>query len=416
VNAIYDVGFVLWTTLCQMAPYLLFGFGVAGLLSVAVSQETVERHMGGRGFLPVLKAALIGVPLPLCSCGVIPVATSLRKHGAGKGSTIAFLLSTPQTGVDSIMVTYGMLGPVFAVFRPVVAFVTGLIGGWLTDVLDPDQRTDGISEKPSCTDECCAPKHNRHWLVRAIRYAFVVLPADIGKPLLLGLVISGVIGAFVPPDFFSGKLGHGIGAMFVMMLIGIPLYVCATASVPIAAALMMKGVSPGAALVFLITGPATNAAAIATIWKVLGRKTASIYLMTVAVTALGAGILLDGLFTVGGLSTGHMCHTMLPRWVEITSAIVLIAVLGYSLVASIGRKRAALIEEGATTLVLDIEGMTCNQCAEGVRRALEEHDGVVSARVDLKTGKAIVACRNHDVGGHLSALVAGLGFKVKAIT
>jgi uncharacterized protein len=174
VNAIYDVGFVLWTTLCQMAPYLLFGFGVAGLLSVAVSQETVERHMGGRGFLPVLKAALIGVPLPLCSCGVIPVATSLRKHGAGKGSTIAFLLSTPQTGVDSIMVTYGMLGPVFAVFRPVVAFVTGLIGGWLTDVLDPDQRTDGISEKPSCTDECCAPKHNRHWLVRAIRYAFVV--------------------------------------------------------------------------------------------------------------------------------------------------------------------------------------------------------------------------------------------------
>ena len=413
---LYDVGFELWMTLCQMAPYLLFGFGIAGLLSVAVSQETVERHMGGTGFLPVLKAALIGVPLPLCSCGVIPVAASLRKHGAGKGATIGFLLSTPQTGVDSIMVTYGMLGPVFAVFRPVVAFITGLIGGWLTDVFDPDRHTDGISETRPCTDECCAPKHNRHWLVRAIRYGFVALPADIGKPLAVGLVISGVIGAFVPPDFFSGRLGHGIGAMFVMMLIGIPLYVCATASVPIAVALIMKGVSPGAALVFLITGPATNAAAIATIWRVLGRKTALIYLMTVAVTALGAGILLDGLFTVGSLNAGHMCHTMPPGWIGITSAIVLLAVLGYSLVASMGKTRAAPGEEGAITLVLDIEGMTCNQCAEGIRRALEEHDGVVSARVDLKSGKAIVACRNQDVGGDLLALVAGLGFKIKAMT
>lgn len=128
------VGF--WETFVAIAPYMLLGFGMAGLLSVTMSQATVERHMGGKGFLPAIKAVLLGIPLPLCSCGVLPVAASLRKHGASRGATAAFLLSTPQTGIDSVLVTYGLLGPVIAIFRPIVAFFTGLIGGWLTDVFD----------------------------------------------------------------------------------------------------------------------------------------------------------------------------------------------------------------------------------------------------------------------------------------
>jgi uncharacterized protein len=333
VDLLLKMGLELWLTLTAMAPYLLFGFAVAGALSIAVSQETVERHMGGRGLLPVFKAALIGVPLPLCSCGVIPVATSLRKHGASKGATVAFLLSTPQTGVDSILVTYALLGPVFAIFRPIVAFVTGLVGGWLTDVMEPDKSKEPEHGGPKkCHDECCAHTHNQNRFVRALRHGFVVLPRDISKPLIAGLVIAGVIAGLVPPDFFAGRLGSGIWAMLAMMLLGIPLYVCATASVPIAAALIMKGVSPGAALVFLITGPATNAATIAIIWKVLGRRTALVYLGTVAVTALGAGILLDRLITTSSVQHGeHMACCMLPDWIGVASAVLVLIILGSAL-------------------------------------------------------------------------------------
>lgn len=335
-----EIGLQLWSTLAEMAPYLLFGFGVAGILSVLVSQETVERHIGGRGFMPVFKAALFGVPLPLCSCGVIPVAASLRKHGASKGATLAFLLSTPQTGVDSILVTYGMLGPVFAVFRPVVALVTGLLGGWLTNISQSSEEKDEhASNHVQCHDECCAHRTRAGKLVRAIRHGFVVLPRDIVKPLLVGLLASGLISAFVPGDFFAGVTGHGIGEMFVMMLIGIPLYVCATASVPIAAALIIKGVSPGAALVFLITGPATNAATIVMVWKMLGKKTALIYLGTVALTALGAGILLNHLPVLFGIAPAHAMHQMLPAWIGNASGIILLVVLVFALLSS--RKSAA---------------------------------------------------------------------------
>jgi uncharacterized protein len=322
----------LWSTLAEMAPYLLFGFGVAGILSVLVSQETVERHIGGRGFMPVFKAALFGVPLPLCSCGVIPVAASLKKHGASKGATLAFLISTPQTGVDSILVTYSLLGLVFAVFRPVVALVTGLIGGWLADISESNEEKNEHARNPApCHDECCHPHGGASKLVRAIRYGFVILPRDIARPLLVGLLAAGVIAALVPKDFFLGTMGSGIGQMFVMMLIGIPIYVCATASVPIAASLILKGVSPGAALVFLITGPATNAAAIAAIWKMLGRKTALIYLGTVAVTALGAGILLNHLFVLTGIDPAHAAHQMLSPWIGNASAIILLCILGFAL-------------------------------------------------------------------------------------
>jgi len=161
-----------WMTLSEMSPYLLFGFFVAGLLSILVSRTLVERHLGGRGFWPLIKASIFGVPLPLCSCGVIPVAMSLHKHGASKGSTISFLLSTPQTGVDSIFVTFSLLGPLFAVFRPIAAFATGVIGGGIVSLFD---RTKTQSEQAVCTDDCCS-EDKRTRLLGGFKFAFVTLP------------------------------------------------------------------------------------------------------------------------------------------------------------------------------------------------------------------------------------------------
>ena len=327
-----------WATFTEMAPYLLFGFAVAGILSVLISQEKIERHLGAKGLLPVLKASLFGVPLPLCSCGVIPVAASLRKHGAGRGATMAFLLSTPQTGADSILVTYSLLGPVFAIFRPIAAFVTGVAGGWLADRLDRPTKEEAPkdADEDTCTDECCAPKTDRGRLFRMLKYGFVVLPRDIAKPLLIGVLVAGAIGALVPDDFFTALVGSGLAAMLVMMLLGIPIYVCATASVPIAAVLIAKGVSPGAALVFLMTGPATNAATITTVWKVLGKSTAFVYLGTVAGTALISGILLDYVFDVSGMTPNRVPHRMLPDWTDTAAAVVLLVVLG---AAAVRRRR-----------------------------------------------------------------------------
>jgi uncharacterized membrane protein YraQ (UPF0718 family) len=318
-----------WDTIADMSPYLLFGFFVAGLLSVLISQQFVERHLGGRGVWPLLKASLFGVPLPLCSCGVIPVSMSLHKHGASKGSTIAFLLSTPQTGVDSIFVTLSLLGPVFAIFRPFAALVTGLVGGTLVDVFGHSAEAQNtIPEK--CTDECCSDD-KRGRLAKGLRYGFVTLPRDIGKAMLVGLAVAAFISALVPRNFFAESLGTGIFAMVVMMFLGIPVYVCATASVPVAAALILKGLTPGAALVFLMTGQATNAASFVTIWKVLGKPTAITYLATVAGCALLSGVMLD--YVAGGIDFDIAARPgwMLPDVVKYASASVLLAVLGFAL-------------------------------------------------------------------------------------
>ena len=289
----------------------------------------MERHLGGGGIWPLVKASIFGVPLPLCSCGVIPVSMSLHKHGASKGATISFLLSTPQTGVDSIFVTLSLLGPVFAVFRPLAAFVTGIFGGALVDVIG--RATNDKGQQPECTDECCNDAGRKNKIARGLKYGFVTLPRDIGKAMFVGLLIAAVISAIVPDGYFAEKLGTGILAMVVMMFLGIPVYVCATASVPVAAALILKGLTPGAALVFLMTGPATNAASFVTIWKSLGRSTAIAYLSAVAGCALLGGILLD--YIAGGVAFDVVARPgwMLPEVVKYISAAVLLGVLAFGI-------------------------------------------------------------------------------------
>ena len=337
-----------WFVLGQMAPYLLLGFAVAGGLSVWVSPEWVERHLGGRGMWPVLKASLFGVPLPLCSCGVIPVSASMRRHGASRAATTAFLLSTPQTGVDSIAVTYALLGPVFAVFRPLAAFLTGLVGGGLVHWFgERDERAPAGAGKEACCHSCCEGKEEAGKLVRAWRHGFVALPKDVALALLVGVVIAGGLAALVPEDSLAGYVGGGVLSVLIMMAVGVPVYVCATASVPIAAGFMHMGASPGAALAFLIAGPATNAATVATTWKVLGRRTAMIYLLTVAASAFGCGLLLDGFMPAAAGTLPQLAaheHGMV-QWYHHAAAVVLVLVFVFSWVY--GRESGAAHEGGA---------------------------------------------------------------------
>ncbi len=351
--SVLKIGWESWLVLGQMAPYLLFGFLAAGVLSVCILPEFVERHLGGRGLRPVLKATLFGVPLTLCSCAVIPVVASFRRHGASRAAATSFLLSTPQTGIDSIAITYGLLGPVVAVFRPIIAFLTGLVGGVLVWWLgEPEEDRQNGEAANHCQESCCTGRGRRNVVWRALEYGFVVLPRDIGLPVLAGVVIAGTISALVPANFVPTYLGGGIVSIAAMMLLGLPLYVCASASVPIAAGLIHAGVSPGAALAFLISGPASNAATLTTVWKLFGRRTTLLYLVAIVVSAIGGGLLLDWLMAallaavpplagtmpdahsvdaaVGGVSLG---------WPSALSAVLLLGVVAFSLTA--GRKPAA---------------------------------------------------------------------------
>jgi hypothetical protein len=241
----------------------------------------------------------------------------------------------------------------------------------------------------------------------------VALARDISKSLAVGLILAGVISGVVPDDYFAGLLGGGIGSMLVMMLLGIPMYVCATASVPIAAALIAKGVSPGAALVFLMTGPATNGATIATIWKVMGRRVAIIYLISIALTALASGALLDHLFAVSGVPVGVHVHGRGLGWVQTISAIGLLAVLAAALVpstASAVENSPAGSEKQAVGLA--IRGMTCDHCVQSVRRALQECPGVELADVRLRPGRAVVRGNGFDVETLLNA-IRGLNYEAE---
>jgi len=400
----------LWETLREMAPFLIFGFFVAGVLSVLIQPEVVERHLGGRGLWQVIKAAIFGVPLPLCSCGVIPVAASLRRHGAGSGATTSFLISTPQTGVDSIMVTLSLLGPVFAVFRPLISFVSGLLGGSLVTYFG---SSAGSREepRPKCVEECCTGVEIQGKIPRVLRYGFITLPRDINKALIIGVLVAGAISALVPDDYFSWILGGGIVSMLVMMAVGIPIYVCATASVPVAAALIAKGVSPGAALVFLMTGPATNAATVTTVWKIMGKRTAGIYLGTVAVSSVAAGLFLDYIFEAGALPVASGMPWMVPGYVKTISAGALLAIMvaAFFRPSKVGEK--PMTKEAGQTLKLTIEGMSCDHCARSIQRALVESPGVQSAVVDLKSGEALVTGEDLDTAV-LSEAIEELGYKV----
>lgn len=311
-----------WYILSLSAPYVLFGFFVAGLLKAFVPDDFIARHLGSKGGGGLFKAALFGIPIPLCSCGVLPAAAGIRKQGASKGATTAFLISTPETGVDSIAVSWVLLDPLMAVLRPVAAFITALITGQMVHILDPE-KPDEQPEQPAKIplsgaeknhkDSCsAAPQQNNQGkkevklerLISGMRFAFGDLYREIIVWFFVGIVIAGAIGVFVSPLLIETWLGNPLVAMLVMLVVATPLYVCATASTPIAAALVLKGLNPGAALVFLLVGPATNMAALSVITRVLGKRTMAIYLLGIMVCSFVLGFAVDIVYSWVDLTVG----------------------------------------------------------------------------------------------------------------
>ena len=249
----------------EMSPYLLLGFLFAGILRVVFPRRIITRYMGQRNFGSVLNASLLGVPMPLCSCGVLPTGIGFYKNGASRGSTISFLISTPQTGVDSIFATYSLLGLPLAMIRPVVALVTGVFGGLMGNLAD----RNGKVEKHEM--EAGEEEYERS-VKELFRYGFVELLQDISKWLIIGMLVAAFLSVLIPDDFFTRNISSEYLAMGLMLLASVPLYICATGSIPIAAVLLMKGLSPGAALVLLMAGPATNIATMAVIGNAMGKR------------------------------------------------------------------------------------------------------------------------------------------------
>ncbi len=304
-----------WHILNESSVYILFGFSAAAILKTFIPDSLVKKQLGGNGSGSVLKAALFGIPIPMCCCGTVPFALGLRKQGASRGATTAFLISTPETGVDSIAITYALLGPLFAVYRPIAAFFSAIFAGFLENIFNKDEDTIGLGQQdpePSCGCDSCPsggesvannsilPLKERFG--NSIKYAFGDLLGDIGKWLLIGLFISGIISYAVPDDFFSRYLGGGFISYIVMLVMGIPIYICATSSTPLAAALILKGMSPGAALIFLLAGPATNAATMAVVGSTMGKRSLVIYLSSIAVAAVICGYILDLIFGGAGIN------------------------------------------------------------------------------------------------------------------
>ena len=341
VDWLATVGRGAWGVWVEMAPYLLFGFAVAGILSVWLSAGWVKRHLGGHGWRDSLRAALFGVPLPLCSCSVIPVSASLRAQGAGRGATAAFMMSTPQVGVNSLVVSYGMLGPLLTAVRALVAFFSGWICGvWVDRAVGPDgDRSPATPAPERGADANSAPSPQPSVWRRILRHAFVVLPRSITAPLLVGIGVSALLGALLPPDFFVDRLRPGLPAMLMMMTIGIPLYVCSTSSVPVALMLIHTGVPEGAALVFLVTGPATNAATLTTLMRLLGGRATAIYLVVLASTALLAGWTLDALVLTHrpDLVSCHLPHETAALWKQL-AGVVLVLLLAAPLAGRLRRR------------------------------------------------------------------------------
>jgi uncharacterized membrane protein YraQ (UPF0718 family) len=367
--------------------WLVIGLFIGGLFKTLIPTEFLQRHLSSEGFGSIVKAAILGAPLPLCSCGVIPAAMGLREAGASKSATTSFLVSTPETGVDSVFITYAMMGPFMAVVRPITALVSAITAGTLVSFFDYEEddkalektHKDEISsccssekeskpEKTSCCSSkneekvstccsskkeesvvessCCASKQQSQVessccssshaeektetdllikIINGVKYAFTELLDNIIFWLVIGLFFAAVVQTFVPSDTLI-KYGSGWLGMLVMLLVGIPMYVCATASTPLAAGFLLAGVSPGAVIVFLLAGPATNMATLGIITKQMGKRTMWLYLGGIMSTALISGFVVNYLVALWQIDLSkhlEMSHGHIPEWLQLISFLLL---------------------------------------------------------------------------------------------
>lgn len=373
--------------LAEMSPYLLFGFLVAGILYAFVPGRFYRRHLSEPGIWAVIKAALIGIPLPLCSCGVLPTAVSLRRNGASRGASTSFLIATPQTGIDSIAATYSLLGVAFAIIRPLAALITALVGGILVNREDRTCKANLNID----VDTIDAPASDNFIgrIKDALRYGFIDMIQNIGKWLMIGLIIAAAITVFVPDGFFTFFADYPILSMIAVVIIAIPMYVCSTGSIPIALSLMLKGLSPGAAFVLLMAGPAANFASIIIVSKSLGKKVSIIYLSTIILGAIAIGICIDYLmprdwFPVAMSAQTTHCHLnvgLLPGICSVTLILLLIN----ALIQKYLHNTPVKMDNAETTVI--VKGMTCGHCKAMVEKNIAKLPGVEAVTVNLVTGE-----------------------------
>lgn len=406
----------------EMSPYLMLGFLFAGLLYVFLPKHRMQRYLGKRNFGSVLNASLLGIPLPLCSCGVIPTGVSFYQNGASKGATTSFLISTPQTGIDSILVTYSLLGWPLALIRPFIALFTGIAGGMTANIFTRKREQSVTSESAPAEP---LPKGFLPKTRRMFRYAFVEFLQDIALWLVIGLAIAALIAVLLPDDFFTRYIGNDYLSMLLVLAASIPLYVCATGSVPIAAVLLMKGLSPGAAIVFLMAGPATNVATMTVIGKTMGRKALFIYLASIVGGAIVFGALVNELipreFFMKYLPAihgeGHEGAHLLPLWLSYASTIVLSVLIIHGLARNylpglFKKKKTSNLMQKDMIKKYSVEGMTCNHCKATVENGLKSIPEIANVEANPASNEVFI-----DAGDvpeeQIKATVEKLGYKFK---
>ena len=367
----------LLNVVCEMAPYLLLGFLIAGVLHVFVPQGFYRKYLSKDNKWAVLWAALLGIPLPLCSCGVIPTAIGLRNEKASKGAVASFLIATPQTGIDSILATFSLMGLGFAIVRPVAALVTGVCGGLLVNRLVPED--DAASWQAT---SCGVETGNK--LFRVLKYAYFQMIQDIGGRLVVGLLVAAIIQVAIPDAFFLHFGSQPLLQMLVILIVAVPMYICSTGSIPVAAALMMKGLSPGAALVMLMAGPAVNRASILVVRKAMGRRFTWIYLLVIVGFAILFGVAVNAVgLTAQPLDGVDPCCTVqaaLPNPFKLICAVVLTTLILFALTMKLFERFTSHKADDPNTAVYTVEGMHCSHCEAAVCRAVEDVPGVESAK------------------------------------
>ncbi len=374
-----------WVLLAKMAPYLLLGVVVAGAMHVILPEGLIARYLGKPGLGSVVRSTALGVPLPLCSCGVVPVAASLKKEGASSGAVVGFLVSTPTSGVDSILATYALIGPAYAVIRVIGSFVLGISAGVAANFVARDGQTP---TRPATSAQPDTKGSNP--VVEGIAYGFGDMLGAIARPLALGILLGGVITYLVPASFVTKYVGTGLWSYLVMLAVGLPLYVCASGSIPLAAAFIALGISPGAALIFLIVGPATNVATFTVVLEMLGRRVLIIYLTVISLGALAMGAATDLFFSalpslLPAVATSGKHHAAGLHWLEISMALVLGAATLYHLSREaktiLNRRR----QPDADAFVLRVPDMNCQHCAGSVTKAIVNLPGVRDINADPGT-------------------------------
>lgn len=399
-----------WQVLCELAPWLLLGMLLSGLMHAFLPANFIRRNLAGAS--GVFKSVLLGVPLPLCSCGVVPTGIGLKNQGASDGASVGFLISTPQTGVDSILVSASFFGWPFAIFKMVLAAVTGVVGGLLTgtesekqnsvaslSVLQPDS---GAVNAP---DEVAQP-----WWRRAWEHGNEILESIWGW-LVIGVLISAAISVLVPRHWLAGVAGLGIWpAMFLMLLFSLPLYVCATASVPIAAALVQGGLPPAAALVFLMAGPATNVATIGAIRGRFGGRVTIVYLLTIVVGSMLGAWLFYFLIDSNIRRSAIHNHNHLSWFSQASAGLLVLLMARYAWNLLEKRfLRTTISDEDSITIGVD--GMHCGSCVSRLVSALKKQDGVTAVEVQLDPGMATIV--GDATKRELESAITDAGFTIR---